>query len=144
MSFSNDEKLEIAKTFCLAAIVNGYRFAQKLEKVEEYAKSQGVNAAQIVKRIFGKDKNYAIRYLLMIGSSLGVPYPKETKGKKMEVDCNPENCGYYCTARINGVNDFCPNFCEPFLKSYCQEFDISVKVEPPKNGKNGRIEYKIG
>nr|MDO8082648.1 hypothetical protein [Candidatus Freyarchaeota archaeon] len=144
MSFSNDERLEIAKTFCLATIVDGYRFAQKMGKVEEYAKSQGVNAAQSVKRIFGKDKDYAVRYLLMIGSSLGIPHPKETKGKKFEAECSPESCGYYCTARINGVTDFCPGFCEAFLKAYCDEFGISVKVEPPKNGKNGKIEYKIG
>ncbi|WXG39796.1 MAG: hypothetical protein WED07_03055 [Candidatus Freyarchaeum deiterrae] len=144
MSFSDTERLEIARTYCLAAIVNGYQFSQKLGKAEEYAKSQGVNAAQIVKRIFGKDKNYAMRYLLMLGVSLGVPQPKETKGKKFEAECNPDNCGYYLTARINGVTDFCPNFCEPFLNTYCEEFGISVKVEPPKNGKNGKIEFKVG
>ncbi|MEM3587556.1 MAG: hypothetical protein QXO71_09570, partial [Candidatus Jordarchaeaceae archaeon] len=109
-------------------------------KVEEYAKSQGINAAQIVKRVFGKDKEYAVRYLLMISSSLGIPQPKETKGKKFEAECNPESCGYYCTARINGVADFCPHFCESFLKAYCDELGISVKIEPPKNGKNGKIE----
>lgn len=142
MSFSNDEKLEIAKTFCLATIVNGYRFAQKMGNEKEYAASQGINAAQSVKRTFGNDKEYALRYILMIGASLDIPHPKEEKGKKVEAQCNPENCGYYRTARINGVTDFCPNFCESFMKAYCNEFDISVKIEPPKNGKNGKIEYK--
>lgn len=144
MSFSNDEKLEIAKTFCLAAIVNGYRFAQNIGNEKEYATAQGINAAHSVKRTFGNDKEYALRYILMIGTSLGVPHPKEVKGKKFEAECDPENCGYYCTARINGVTNFCPDFCESFMKSYCNEFGISVKIEPPKNGKKGKIEYKIG
>ena len=144
MSFSNDEKLEIAKTFCLATIVNGYQFAQEMGVGKEYAASQGVSTAQSVERIFGNDKEYAVRYLLMIGSSLGVPYPREVKVKKFEVECNPDNCGYYRSARINGVTDFCPNFCESFMKAYCNEFGVSVKIEPPKNGKNGRIEYKMG
>ncbi|MFB0563975.1 MAG: hypothetical protein ACETWM_22480 [Candidatus Lokiarchaeia archaeon] len=144
MSFSNDEKLEIAKTFCLATIVNGYRFAQKMGNEKEYAASQGINAAQSVKRTFGNDKEYAIRYILMIGTSLDIPHPKEVKGKKLEAECNPENCGYYRTARINGVTDFCPNFCVFFMGAYCKEFDISVKIEPPQNGKNGKIEIKKG
>ncbi|MBS7251464.1 MAG: hypothetical protein KIH08_12885 [Candidatus Freyarchaeota archaeon] len=144
MSFSSDEKLEIAKTFCLAAIVGGYQFAQRTGSEGDYAAAQGLNAAQSVKRIFGKDKEYAMRYLLMLGTSLGIPHPKEVKGKKVEVECNPENCGYVRTARISGVANFCPHFCDSFMRAYCAEFGISFKIEPPKNGKNGRIEYKIG
>lgn len=144
MSFSNDEKLEIAKTFCLATIVNGYQFAEKTGNGNEYAESLGINAAQSVKRTFGNDKDYAVRYILMIGKSLDIPHPKEAKGKKVEAECSPENCGYYRTSRINGVTDFCPNFCESFMKAYCNEFDISVKIDPPKNGKNGKIEYNKG
>jgi hypothetical protein len=142
MSFSSDEKLEVAKTFCLASIVGGYQFAQRTGSERDYAAAQGFNAAQGVKRIFGKDREYALRYLLMLGASLGIPHPKEIKGKKAEAECNPEDCGYMRTARISGVTDFCPNFCESFMGAYCKEFGISFKIEPPKNGKNGRIEYK--
>jgi len=143
MSFSNDEKLEIAKTFCQAAIVNGFRFAQEKGLQRDYAASLGVSTAQIVKRIFGNDKEYAIRYLLMIGSSLDVPHPKETKKKRFEAECDPERCGFFRTAKINGVTDFCPEYCESFMKAYCNEFDVSIKFEPPRNEKKGKIEYRI-